>query len=105
MKWLRDALEIAQQQEGAGLTHKEILTEYVFINPYLSLLSFCYVLVYVVRAAINDWGNLYMSETLGVDLVTANTAVTMFELGGFIGALVAGWGSDKLFNGNRGPMS
>ncbi|STG51325.1 major facilitator superfamily protein [Escherichia coli] len=46
-----------------------------------------------------------MSETLGVDLVTANTAVTMFELGGFIGALVAGWGSDKLFNGNRGPMN
>ncbi|STV29106.1 regulatory protein UhpC [Klebsiella pneumoniae] len=34
-----------------------------------------------------------MSETLGVDLVTANSAVTMFELGGFIGALVAGWGS------------
>ena len=63
------------------------------------------MLVYVVRAAINDWGNLYMSETLGVDLVTANTAVTMFELGGFIGALVAGWGSDKLFNGNRGPMN
>ncbi len=57
------------------------------------------MLVYVVRAAINDWGNLYMSETLGVDLVTANTAVTMFELGGFIG-VVAGWGSDKLFNGN-----
>lgn len=46
-----------------------------------------------------------MRETLGVDLVTANTAVTMFELGGFIGALVAGWGSDKLFNGNRGPMN
>ncbi|SQJ07359.1 regulatory protein [Salmonella enterica subsp. enterica] len=46
-----------------------------------------------------------MSETLGVDLVTANTAVSMFELGGFIGALVAGWGSDKLFNGNRGPMN
>lgn len=60
---------------------------------------------YPIGAAINDWGNLYMSETLGVDLVTANTAVSMFELGGFIGALVAGWGSDKLFNGNRGPMN
>ena len=77
----------------------------MLLNPYIWLLSLCYVLVYVVRAAINDWGNLYMSETLGVDLVTANTAVTMFELGGFIGALVAGWGSDKLFNGNRGPMN
>lgn len=63
------------------------------------------MLVYVVRAAINDWGNLYMFEILGVDLVTANTVVTMFELGGFIGALVVGWGSDKLFNGNRGSMN
>ncbi len=79
-EWRHDALEIAQQQEGAGLTRKEILTKYVLLNPYIWLLSFCYVLVYVVRAAINDWGNLYMSETLGVDLVTANTAVTMFEL-------------------------
>lgn len=72
----------------------------MLLNLYIWLLLFCYVLVYVVWAAINDWGNLYMFETLGVDLVTANTAVTMFELGGFIGALVAGWGLDKLFNGN-----
>lgn len=46
------------------MTRKEILTKYVLLNPYIWLLSFCYVLVYVVRAAINDWGNLYMSETL-----------------------------------------
>lgn len=104
-EWRNDALDIAQQDEGIGLTQKEILYKYVLGNPYIWLLSLCYVLVYVVRAAINDWGNLYMSETLGVDLVTANSAVTMFELGGFIGALVAGWGSDKLFNGNRGPMN
>lgn len=104
-EWRHDALEIAQQHEGQGLTQKEILYKYVLGNPYIWLLSLCYVLVYIVRAAINDWGNLYMSETLDVGLVTANSAVTMFELGGFIGALVAGWGSDKLFNGNRGPMN
>ncbi len=104
-EWRQDALEMAQQQEGAGLSHKEILIKYVLLNPYIWLLSLCYVLVYVVRAAISDWGNVYMSETLGVNLVTANSAVTMFELGGFCGALVAGWGSDKLFNGNRGPMN
>ncbi|MFE8151547.1 MFS transporter [Brenneria goodwinii] len=104
-EWRQDALEMSQQHEGMGLSHREILHKYVLTNPYIWLLAFCYVLVYVVRAAINDWGNLYMSETLGVDLVTANSAVTMFELGGFVGALVAGWGSDKLFNGNRGPMN
>lgn len=86
---------------SAGLTRKEILTKYVLLNPYIQL-PFCYVLVYVVRAAINDWGNLYMSETLGVDLVTANTAVTMFELGGFIGALVAGWGSINCLTATEG---
>lgn len=103
--WRHDALEIIQQQEGAGLTRDQIFYKYVLLNPYIWLLSLCYVLVYVVRTAINDWGNLYMSETLSVDLVTANSAVTMFEVGGFIGALVAGWGSDCLFNGNRGPMN
>ncbi len=53
--WRHDELEIAQQQEGAGLSRKEILTRDVLLNPYIWLLSLCYVLVYVVRAAINDW--------------------------------------------------
>lgn len=104
-EWRQDQLDIAQQNVGAGLSRKQILYKYVLGNPYIWLLALCYVLVYLVRAAINDWGNLYMSETLGVDLVRANSAITLFELGGFIGALVAGWGSDKLFNGNRGPMN
>jgi OPA family sugar phosphate sensor protein UhpC-like MFS transporter len=29
----------------------------------------------------------------------------MLEIGGFIGTIVAGWGSDKLFAGNRVPMN
>ncbi|MBO2007380.1 hypothetical protein J4732_22360 [Serratia marcescens] len=37
--------------------------------------------------------------------MTANSAISLFEVGGFIGSLVAGWGSDKLFRGNRGPMN
>ncbi|SQC09445.1 regulatory protein UhpC [Klebsiella pneumoniae] len=47
--WRHDALEIAQQQEGAGMSRKAILTRYVLANPYIWLLSLCYVLVYVVR--------------------------------------------------------
>lgn len=104
-QWRQDALEIEQQQVGEGLNRRQILRRYVLNNPYLWLLGCSYVMVYVVRAAINDWGNLYMTERLGSDLVTANSVVTLFEVGGFIGALVAGWGSDQLFNGNRGPMN
>lgn len=64
-----------------------------------------YALVYLVRTAINDWGNLYLSERYHYDLVSANSALSLFEIGGFVGSLVAGWGSDKLFSSNRGPMA
>ncbi len=104
-EWRKDAMELAQQTQDAGLSHRQILRKYVLGNPYIWLLACCYVLVYVVRTAINDWGNLYMTEQRGFNLMSANSAISMFEVGGFIGALVAGWGSDKLFNGNRGPMN
>ncbi len=104
-EWRNDAMELAQQTQDAGLSHRQILRKYVLGNPYIWLLACCYVLVYVVRTAINDWGNLYMTEQRGFNLMSANSAISMFEVGGFIGALVAGWGSDKLFNGNRGPMN
>ncbi len=63
-----------------------------------------YVLVYIVRTAINDWGNLYLTEQHHYSLLSANGALSLFEVGGFLGSLVGGWGSDKLFGGNRGPM-
>ncbi|WP_299018168.1 MFS transporter [uncultured Photobacterium sp.] len=104
-RWRSDRLELAQECEGIGLSHSEILKKYVLSNKYIWLLAFSYVLVYIVRTAINDWGNLYLTEQHGYGLITANIALSLFELGGFIGSLVAGWGSDKLFGGNRGPMN
>lgn len=103
--WRNDALELAQENEGVGLNTTQILHKYVFRNKYIWLLALSYVLVYIVRTAINDWGNIYLTEQHGYDLITANGALSLFEVGGFVGSLVAGWGSDKLFGGNRGPMN
>lgn len=104
-KWRNDALELVQESEGKGLSNKEIIKRYVLTNKYIWLLAVSYVLVYIVRTAINDWGNLYLTQTKGYSLMTANSALSLFEVGGFIGSLVAGWGSDRLFRGNRGPMN
>ncbi|WMN88238.1 MFS transporter [Vibrio parahaemolyticus] len=104
-QWRNDALELAQENHGQGLSYKEILKQYVFNNKYIWLLAFSYVLVYIVRTAINDWGNLYLTEQHNYSLINANAALSMFEIGGFVGSLVTGWGSDKLFGGNRGPMN
>ncbi|MCL4110787.1 UNVERIFIED_CONTAM: hypothetical protein GTU68_010164 [Idotea baltica] len=99
------AAELAQESHGQGLSYREILKTYVFSNKYIWLLAFSYVLVYIVRTAVNDWGNLYLTEEHHYSLINANAALSLFEIGGFVGSLVAGWGSDRLFGGNRGPMN
>ncbi|BBC41753.1 MFS transporter [Photobacterium damselae subsp. piscicida] len=104
-RWRKDHLEIAQENEGLGLSSRDILHKYVIKNKYIWLLAFSYVLVYIVRTGINDWGNLYLTEQFHYSLISANGAISLFEIGGFVGSVVAGWGSDKLFGGNRGPMN
>ncbi|WP_299007516.1 MFS transporter [uncultured Shewanella sp.] len=103
--WRQDKLEQAFEHSDEGLSTKAILFKYVLSNKYIWLLALSYVLVYIVRTGINDWGNLYLTEEQGYDLMTANGALSLFEIGGFIGSLAAGWGSDLLFKGNRGPMN
>lgn len=104
-EWRKDTLEQYQEAEGKGLHFSEILKVYVLGNKYIWLLCGSYLLVYIVRIAINDWGNLYLTERHHYDLFSANTAVAMFEVGGFLGSLFGGWGSDRFFRGNRAPMN
>lgn len=104
-QWRNDQLELAQEREGAALNWQQILRHYVFFNKYIWLLALSYALVYIVRTAINDWGNIYLTEKYHYDIVDANSIVALFEVGGFVGSLAAGWGSDRLFSSNRGPMA
>ena len=105
-EWRKDELEIDQVKKSDNtLSTWTILKKYVLTNKYIWLLALSYVLVYVVRIGVNDWGNLYLVRQHGVDLVVANSAITMLEIGGFIGTIVAGWGSDVLLRGNRVPMN
>lgn len=83
---------------------KEILLKYVLKNKYIWILAIAYVLVYVVRTAVNDWAALYLTEK-GHSLLSADSTVSFFEIGGFFGSLVAGWCSDKIFDGGRGPVN
>lgn len=104
-QWRNDHLELVHEEEEKTLLWRHILSRYVFCNKYIWLLALSYTLVYVVRTAINDWGNIYLTEKYHYDLIAANSAITFFEIGGFVGSLAAGWGSDKLFLSNRSPMA
>lgn len=102
--WRHDVLEMRQTQLSPTMPLWQMFRTTVLQNPMIWLLGVSYVLVYLIRIALNDWGNIWLAETHGVNLLSANATVMLFEIGGLFGALFAGWGSDLLFRGQRGPM-
>lgn len=91
--------------EEKELTVKQILFEYVLNNKYIWMLAIAYFFVYAIRTAINDWTVFFLVEEKGYSLVTAGTCIFSFEIGGIFGSLAAGWASDKIFGGKRGPIN
>ncbi|MDR3624019.1 MAG: phosphoglycerate transporter protein PgtP [Chlamydiales bacterium] len=87
------------------LSVKEILVEYVLKNKYIWVLAIAYFFVYVIRTAINDWTALFLVKEKGYSQIGAAASVSLFELGGFLGGLTAGWSSDKICAGKRGPIN
>jgi OPA family sugar phosphate sensor protein UhpC-like MFS transporter len=95
----------SNQDDERELTSKEILFEYVLKNKFIWILAFSYFFVYIVRTGVNDWSAFFLIEQKGYGTLGANSCVSLFEVGGFLGSLLAGWSSDRLFMGRRGPVN
>ena len=95
-----DALESNRE-----LTTKQLLFEFVLKNKVLWVLAIAYFFVYMIRAGFNDWTVLFLVEAKGYSQLAANGCITVFEAGGFIGSLTAGWASDFFFRARRGPIN
>jgi MFS transporter, OPA family, sugar phosphate sensor protein UhpC len=104
-KFRNDYSDSNKDVEERELTTKEILVEYVLLNPYIWLLAVASFFVYFVRTGINDWTALFLLETKGYSQIGANGCVSLFEVGGFFGSLFAGWFSDRIFGAKRGPVN
>lgn len=97
--------EQEEKQINKELSLKEILFKYVLNNVYIWLLAICSVFIYIIRAALNDWTPIFLMETRQFSYASACSCVTWFEIGGAVGMLVAGWLSDRVWNGKRGPAN
>ena len=97
--------ELPDQVAESSLSSRELLVRYVLGNLWIWLLGISYFLIYIVRTGINDWSAVYLVEAQGYSQLEAGKSVCAFEVGGFIGSLAAGWASDKLFHGRRGPVN
>ena len=91
--------------EQEVLSVKEILFKYVLTNKYIWILAVSYFFVYVIRQAVNDFGALFLMKTKGYSMMVAYGSVFWFEAGGVCGSLAAGWASDRIFKGRRGPIN
>jgi OPA family sugar phosphate sensor protein UhpC-like MFS transporter len=91
------------QEVEQNLSIKKILLYNVLNNKYVWLLSISSFFVYIVRTAINDWTILFLIDIKNYPEVLAASGIAWFEIGGFVGMLAAGWGSDFFFKGNRIP--
>lgn len=83
----------------------ELLVSYVLTNQYIWLLALAYFFVYLARMGVNQWTALYLIEKKGYGITSANGIVSLFEVGGLLGALSAGWSSDRFFKARRGPVN
>ena len=85
--------DAARQTIGAALTQK------VFANPYIWIFSLANFFVYVIRYAVFDWGPTLLKQSKGATLTNASWIMAGFEVAGVIGALCAGWLTDRFFRG------
>ncbi|WP_446470672.1 MFS transporter family glucose-6-phosphate receptor UhpC [Xenorhabdus stockiae] len=102
--WRQDEIELRQEKLSPSMPMMKILKENIVFNHTIWLLGFSYILVYFIRTAIHDWGNIWLLERHGSNLLSANAALSLFELGGLLGAFCSGWSSDLFFRSQRAPV-
>lgn len=101
----RNDEDVKQKNQDEEISLKDLLYKYVLNNGYLWMLGIAYFFIYVIRGAFSQWAPLFLIETRGYNLVAATASVVWFEVGGLVGSIAAGWLSDKIFSGKRGPVN
>ncbi|XP_030648943.1 glucose-6-phosphate exchanger SLC37A4b isoform X2 [Chanos chanos] len=86
----------AKQSKGSkGAPNDESTLKEFLLSPYLWLLSFGYLVVFGVKIACTDWGQLFLMQEKGQSALMGSSYMSALEVGGFAGSLAAGYLSDK----------
>lgn len=121
--WLRDTpgslglppVEVYRREGGAAdetaiepalspAQYKALLRRRVFGNRIVWLASIANFFVYTVRLSFLNWAPTFLSQEKHVRLDMAALMTAGFELAGLVGALSAGWLTDRVFRTRRAPV-
>lgn len=101
----RGEADVKDAHEDTAMSFKEILFKYVLTNRLVWIVSIANIFVYIVRIGVLDWAPTFLIEAKHSSLINAGINVAGFEIAGIVGALSAGWISDVIFKGRRGPVN
>ncbi len=104
------SIEVYKPQDSDGniplqLPFWEAFRKHILGNKWVWIVSTANFFVYIVRIGILDWAPKYLQEAKHFDISEAGAALSAYELAGIFGAFIAGWLSDTVFKGKRGPVS
>lgn len=96
--------EREEDPEEKHLTHKELIYR-VLCNKLLWYVCIGNMFLYIVRMGVVIWAPTFLNEFKGSSPLTSGWQTAGFEIAGLFGGIYAGWLSDKVFHGRRGPVS
>ena len=85
---------------GFGYTLKKVLS-----SPHIWYMAFGLFFLNIVRYGFMDWAPTYMFEVQKASISVAAYKAMAIPLAGSLGAIFAGWLSDKVFHLRRAPAS
>jgi len=93
----------AHEIDDNKLTTKEIILQ-VAQNKLVWYVCGANFFVYIVRMFVLYWAPTFLQEFKGSSLKLAGWQAAMFDIAGMFGGLIAGYLSDKVFEGRRGRV-
>lgn len=87
-------IEAAAKKTKGGSSSESTLSEFL-LSPYLWLLSVSYLVVFGVKTACSDWGQLFLIQDKGQSTLMGSSYISALEVGGLLGSIAAGYFSDK----------
>ncbi|CAL1571960.1 unnamed protein product [Knipowitschia caucasica] len=87
-------IEASAKKSKGGASSESTLWEFL-LSPYLWLLSVSYLVVFGVKTACSDWGQLFLIQDKGQTTLMGSSYISALEVGGLLGSIAAGYFSDK----------
>ncbi|XP_062341742.1 glucose-6-phosphate exchanger SLC37A4b [Osmerus eperlanus] len=89
------SVEAAAKKGGKGAVNSESTLREFLLSPYLWVLSLGYLVVFGVKTAATDWGQLFLIQEKGQTALMSSSYMSALEMGGLVGSLAAGLLSDR----------